>query len=60
MENGNDNEIKQLKIALYRVLLRKGTEKLTDKEIDLAYHLSRDEDIQELFDPQKEKIKKEG
>lgn len=41
--------IKNLKIGLYRELIKINVDELTPNEIDLMYDLSRDRDIQEVL-----------
>ena len=42
--------IKNLKLELYRELLKKDNKDLTDNEIDIMYTLSKDKDIQDTLE----------
>jgi hypothetical protein len=43
----------ELKIDLYRCLLLKGASGLTDNEIDIAYYLAKDDEIQRVLNGNK-------
>ena len=45
----DDLDIRQAKIWLYSLLLKKSNDELTDTEVDIAYHLSKDNDIQNVL-----------
>lgn len=42
-------DIKIAKVNLYKLLLMKDTNKLTNNEIELMYYLSKDSQIQEML-----------
>lgn len=48
------NEILEAKRRLYYLLMTKPTDELTGSEIDVAYYLAKDKDIQSIFDKARE------
>ena len=53
MEEVSPFELKKAKVWLYKLLLEKGRGdpgNLTDTEIEIAYHLATDQQIQEVLD----------
>jgi hypothetical protein len=45
-----EKEISICKMKLYHALLKKDSNELTDNEVDIAYLLSKDADIQKIID----------
>ena len=50
MNNAKQIEIRDAKRRLFQLLHAKSVDNLTLSEIDIAYYLSKDEDIQNVFD----------
>jgi len=44
------NQTKRAKIMLYHALLQKDPDTLTDTEIEIGYQLSKDAEIQQVFE----------
>lgn len=42
-------DIRQAKVWLYHLLLKKSNDELTDTEVDILFHLSKDRDIQNVL-----------
>lgn len=49
-----ENELLQAKLRLYSLLLKKGTGNMTERELNLAFELSQDEQVQSYVAPDKE------
>ena len=50
MKRGKNAALVEAKIRLYGLLLQIPTANMTDREIEMAYELSRDTDVQDHLD----------